>query len=131
MTLDNIDITNLVWIDQFTYSPIAQETDRSITGGLIVQGGEKKYGRPITLSKSWLSKSTLASLKTLESEAKKTMTLVMDDASEYSVIFNRSAGAAITATPLFDHTNAPDDWQYSVTIKLFTVEPATTDNTTE
>ena len=123
MTLDNIDITNLVWIDQFSWSSVEQAAERSITGGLIVQEGQKQFGRPVTLSRSWLPKSTVESLKALEEIPKLTMTLVMDDATEYSVIFNRANSAAITATPVFDHTNAPSDWQYETTIRLLTVEP--------
>lgn len=125
MTLDEIDITNLVWINQFQYSPIAQTADRSLTGGMIIQEGEKKYGQSIILSESWLTKSVIEALKVKEAIGNLTMLLTLDDGTEHSVVFDRTTTAGVYAKPVFNHTNPDDNWQYTATIRLLTVEPET------
>ncbi|MFQ3232139.1 hypothetical protein [Reinekea sp.] len=123
MTLDNIDISNMLWIDQFNWGPIAQQSDRTITGGLVVQEGVKKFGQPITLTDSWLPKTTVDALKAKEAIGGLKMLLTLDNGATHSVIFNRSRGAAVEATQVFPNTDAPADWQYETTISLFTVQP--------
>lgn len=124
MTLDGIDITNLVWIDEFQFNQVEQEQTRGINGGLIVQGAVKHYGRPITLSKSWLQRSVVEQLVAKEL-GNPEMSLILDDGREFAVIFNRTRGPAVAATPVFDITNAPADWRYEVTLRLTTIEPTT------
>lgn len=122
MILDDIDLENMVWSNQFQWNALEQSTDRSLTGGLIVQQGKKLYGRPITLTNSWLKKSVLEALQSKEAEADLKMTLLLDDGTEHTVIFDRE-NTAISATQVFDHSNPDDDWQYDSTIRLLTVEP--------
>jgi hypothetical protein len=124
MTLDEIDLTNMVWTNQFKWNALEQTTDRGLTGSLIVQQGIKQYGRPIILSKSWLNKSVLEALQTKEAEANLTMTLTLDNGTEYTVIFDRES-TAIEATQVFDQSNPNDDCKYETTIRLLTVEPET------
>ncbi|PTY38550.1 hypothetical protein BGP77_11420 [Saccharospirillum sp. MSK14-1] len=124
MTLDDIDITNLLWTDQYLWSSVQQESERSLTGGLIVQEGAKQYGQPITLTNSWLPKSAIEALKLKEAQPALEMALTLDDGTTHAVIFNRSQGAGVEARPVFPSTNAPSDWQYETTIRLLTIEPA-------
>ena len=42
--------TTLVWEDEFTWSPVSQNTEYSLTGALIVQEATKLAGRPITFA---------------------------------------------------------------------------------
>jgi hypothetical protein len=126
MTLDDINITdNFVWTDEFAHNQIEQASERSLTGGLIIQHGVKKYGRPITLTNSWLSRSVVDALYAKEATAG-AMVLTLADSRQFTVVFDRSRGIAIEATPVFDYTNAANEptWQYRVTLRLLTVEPA-------
>ncbi|NKI17440.1 hypothetical protein HCU74_08420 [Spongiibacter sp. KMU-166] len=125
MTLDGIDITdNLVWVDEFQFNQIEQSQERSLTGGLIVQEGVKRYGRPITL-RGWLPRATLDLLFALEATPATAMTLVLADARTFSVIFNRTR-IAIEADEVAPYTKASTepDWQYQTTLNLLTVEPS-------
>lgn len=126
MTLDEIDITdNLVWIDEFQFNQIEQVRDRMLHGGLAIQGGEKLYGRPITLE-GWLPRATLDALRTKENQGNLVMTLTLPDAREFSVVFDRSRGIAIDAEPLLPYTKASQEpaWQYDATLRLLTVPAA-------
>ncbi len=126
MTLDDLTLPDsLVWTDEFNFNQMAQETERSLTGGLLVQEGAKQFGRPITLSENWLDRATLDALVTKEGLATTPMTLVLADGREFAVIFDRTRGPAIEATPvhrLATAANVPT-WKYQVTLRLLTVEP--------
>ena len=105
MTLDGIDLTNnLIWQDEFTYNQVAQQQERSLTGGLIVQSGVKQYGQPVTLV-GWLSRAMLDALRVKEGSGNPVMDLAMDDGREFSVIFNRASGVAVEASPIKETTH--------------------------
>lgn len=125
MILGGVDITdNFVWSDEFNYNQVEQTQERSLTGGLIIQSGVKQFGRPITLGESWLPRSVVDALFTLEASAEP-MLLVLADGRDFSVVFDRSRGVAIDAKPVDGYVLAANDpdWQYKVTIRLITVEP--------
>lgn len=125
MTLDEIDITdNLIWQDEFAYNQVAQQQERSLTGGLIVQSGVKQYGQPVTLV-GWLSRAMLDALRAKEGGGNPVMDLALDDGRAFSVIFNRASGVAVEAEPIKETTHISQDpgaW-YSATLRLLTVEP--------
>ena len=54
----------LVWSDEFDWTPLAQTTEYSLTGALIVEQAEKQAGRPITLvggiDFAWLTRNDVA-----------------------------------------------------------------------
>ncbi len=51
MILDTLTLpTDLIWIDEFDWTPVQQTQTYSITGALIIESGVKKAGREITLS---------------------------------------------------------------------------------
>lgn len=125
MILGGIDITdNFVWSDEFNYNQVEQSQERSLTGGMIIQSGLKLYGRPITLGASWLPRSTVDALYALEATTS-AMDLELADGREFSVVFDRSRGIAVEAKQIFDYVDAANEsnWQYTVTIRLLTVEP--------
>lgn len=125
MTLDDIDITdNLIWQDEFAYNQVAQQQERSLTGGVIVQSGVKQYGQPVTLV-GWLSRAMLDALRAKEGSGNPVMDLTLDDGRAFSVIFNRASGVAVEAAPIKETTHISQDpgaW-YSATLRLLTVEP--------
>lgn len=125
MMLGGVSITeNFVWSDEFNYNQVEQSQERSLTGGLIIQEGKKLYGRPITLGPSWLPRSTVDELFGLEANTT-AMELILADGRDFSVVFDRTRGAAIEAKPVHDYVKAANeaDWQYNVTLRLLTVEP--------
>lgn len=125
MTLDEIDLTdNLIWQDEFNYNGVAQAQERTLTGGLVIQSGVKQFGQPVTLV-GWLQRATVDALVAKESAGLAAMALTLDDAREFSVVFDRASGVAIQAVPIKEHTHIsqqPDAW-YTATLRLLTVEP--------
>ena len=125
MLLGGIEITdNFVWSDEFSFNQLEQSQERSLTGGLIIQSGQKLYGRPITLGPSWLTRSIVDALYALEASAN-AMALVLADGREFTVVFDRSRGVALDAKAVHDYVGAANDpdWNYLVTLRLLTVEP--------
>lgn len=124
MTLDEIDLTdNLIWQDEFSHNGVAQAQERSLTGGMIIQSGVKQYGQAVTLV-GWLERATLDALVAKESAGLAAMELTLDDAREFSVVFDRARGVAVEATPIKEHTHIslePGAW-YTATLRLLTVE---------
>lgn len=125
MKLGTLDLTdNLIWTDEFAHNQLAQSQARSVLGGLLLQHGQKHHGRPLTLT-GWLPRATVDSLVTLEASAAE-QSLTLDDEREFTVVFDRSRGIAIQATPIRpQNTEISQDsaaW-YSVTLRLLTVEP--------
>ena len=134
MMLDSIDLGELYdlggeqleWVDEFDWDAVAQEQERSLAGNLIVQEGVKVHGRPITLASNgaaWFLLSLVRQLEVLRDEPGRVMPLVLPDGREFSVIFNRTAGAALEAKPLWRQVNPGPDALYELTIRLITVAP--------
>lgn len=116
----------LEWTDEFDWDAVAQEQERSLAGTLIVQEGVKNYGRPITLSSNgaaWFELSLVRQLEVLRDQPGRVMPLVLPDGREFSVIFNRTAGAALEAKPIWRQVNPGPDALYELTIRLITVAP--------
>lgn len=134
MTLDSVDLNadqtlggdQLEWVDEFEWTPIAQEQERSLTGALLVQQGSKLYGRPITLKSNgaaWFPLSVVRSLEVLRDIPGKVMPLGLPDGRAYSVIFDHSGGAPLKAIPLWRQVNPAADHLYEIELSLITVAP--------
>lgn len=134
MTLDTVDLgeeydlggDQLEWVDEFDWDPVAQEQDRSLSGALIVQEGVKLYGRPITLASNgaaWFLLSVVRQLEALRDERGRIMLLTLPTGAQHHVIFNRAAGAAVEAKPLWRQVNPGADALYEITLRLITVAP--------
>ncbi|MGI9283005.1 MAG: hypothetical protein ACR2PX_25700 [Endozoicomonas sp.] len=82
-------------------------------------------GRPIELSggedAAWVSRATVENLLALSRIANKRMTLTLPDLRQYSVIFDRS-GSPIEARQILPYAYPGDDDNYSLNIRLLTVE---------
>ena len=70
------DITlpdDLLWINEFDWRPVAQSTERSLTGALLMQEGQLNHGRSIVLSGNgevgWVSRLTVQNLYALSKAA--------------------------------------------------------------
>jgi len=122
----------LVWEDEFAWSPVAQSTEYSLTGALIVQQAVKQAGRPITLvGKSdsnahtgGISRTDLLALQTALIVAGASWTLTLHDSRTFTVAAQQSP---LDAEPLpvyrsFSPANpASDRWYLIRALKLQTV----------
>ena len=116
--------SDLEWTDEYSWQPVEQETEFSITGALIVQTGERQAGRPITLAgetdRSTLLRAALDQLATWAATPGQEMTLTMRGAA-HTVIFDHPG--AIQAAQLVP--GAPIDTagggRYAVTIKFLEI----------
>jgi len=68
---------NLVWENEFDWTPMAQSSYYGVTGQFVLQHGQKIGGRPITLSGDALYRAGLDALFALLTEADP-MTLDLD-----------------------------------------------------
>lgn len=93
----------LVWADEFDWSPLAQSTEYSLTGALIVEQAEKQAGRPITLvggrEFAWMTRSEVIALKTLL-DTGAVMTLTLHDARTFTVLPASDEPLAVSALPI-------------------------------
>lgn len=90
ITLNAITLPQgLLWEEEFTWSPLAQATEYSLTGALIVEQAIKQAGRPMTLiggkDFAWITRAQVAILKALL-DTGAVMTLTLHDARTFSVL---------------------------------------------
>ena len=126
MTLDDITLPDdLLWINEFDWNPVAQTTERSLSGALLVQEGQLSHGRSVVLSGNgeagWVSRRTVKSLYALSKVANKTMSLTLPDGRQFSVIFDRANGSGLETRQLIPFAYPDDDDLYLVTLRLITV----------
>jgi hypothetical protein len=123
ITLDAITLPeDLIWVDEFAWTPVQQTESFTLTGALILETGLKQAGRPITLvggdSAAWIDRATLKALHTKLADAA-TMTLTLNDGRTFAVVFK--GDQPVTAEPIVDYSTPDDgDW-YSLTLKLMQV----------
>lgn len=57
---------DLVWSDEFSWSPVSQASERALNGALVIDIAARKSGRPITLTgegnSAWIQRSALQAL---------------------------------------------------------------------
>jgi hypothetical protein len=109
---------NWTWPDEFDWSPIAQSTEYTLTGALIVEPHERQAGRPITLTGEWLTRAQVEALLVLRDTAGQ-MT-VEYRGIEYDVRW-RHGDTPVEARELFDVADPDAGWQYDVTLRFLEV----------
>ena len=114
---------DLQWIDECTWTKIAQRKAYSITGALLLEAGTKAAGRAITLQGgevfAWVARSTVLALKALIEQAGITLTLGYRGTS-YSVMVDWEAGG-FDATPVADFADPASADFYYFTLRLVQV----------
>lgn len=125
ITLDAITLPDdLIWHDEYLWSPVRQDVKISLSGKLIIQEAAQVKGRVITLSgddqSAWATRSTIDQLKSKLDTPNLVMTLT-HNGTPYNVIFYRSGGNAIDARQVYDVANPDADHIYRLTIKFLEV----------
>lgn len=127
MQLDSLTLDDqFEWTDEFDWATVAQETERSLGGQLLVQGGHKIHGRPITLASNggvWTTLETVRALEILRDQFGRVMPLSLPDGRTFSVIFSHEGGAPLQVQAIDRQVNPALTALYEITIRLITVEP--------
>lgn len=114
---------DLLWSDEFDWTPIQQSKAYTLTGALVIESGKMLAGRPITLTGgqdyAWANRATIKSLYALL-DTDPTLTLTLNDARAFSVKFAHD-GQPIQAKQRIDFNNPDDSDYYTLTLKLITV----------
>lgn len=114
---------DLGWPDEYTWQPVEQRSEYSLTGSLIVEAAAKQAGRPITLAATdtaaWMSRADVGQIAAWVALAGITLTLALRGAT-YSVIFDHQRGA-MTATPLVDYSDPDATDHYVVELRFLKV----------
>jgi len=124
ITLDAITLPeDLIWVNEYKETQVAQNTTRTLSGALIVESSLKLKGRSIILegeeSAGWIDKTTLDAL-VAKIDLMAVMTLTLNDARTFQVVFDNQS-APITADPIIDY-NTPDAADYYwLTLRLMEV----------
>ena len=86
---------SMQWVDEFDFSPVTQDIQRTIGGGFIVQEGALSYGQPVTLQGGenvWTTREVIKQIQTLASVPNKALVLTLADGRTFNVIFRRDSG---------------------------------------
>ena len=63
MTLDDITIENMVWVNEFSEAQVAQELVRGVTGNPILYEQAQPLGTPMRLTGAWVDRQTGQALR--------------------------------------------------------------------
>ena len=113
INLDSITLPDMIWADEFDWRPVVQRTERTLTGKLMIEEASLHKGRPITLTDTWITRSTLEQLQILASAPANTHTLTIQAW--------RHSEQALTAEPIKPVTDPDGDDLYSLTLRLMVV----------
>lgn len=121
MQLDTLTLpADLLWSDEFDWSPIESAQEYAVTGALVVDTATRLAGRPITLEaaddRAWIRRETLQALHALTTPADRQMLLTIAGTAR-SVIW-RPGAEPISARPIFPLANPAADLAYVVTLRF-------------
>lgn len=119
---------DLLWQDEFSWSPVELATSYSLTGALIVESSTKLAGRPITLGSqsdmAWVPRSTVESLRVWAALSGRVFTLEFEyptDVRTFLVAFDNTGQGAVDASPVKGFPeHATDSW-FNLSLRFFQV----------
>lgn len=126
ITLDAVSLPiDLIWSDEYGWSPVVQNIKKSLTGALIIQEASQAKGRLITLrgtvDSAWITKTTADLIKAKVDTADLIMSLNFHG-TIYQVMFSRSGNRSPFETKeIYELADPDDDHIYSFTLKLMEV----------
>jgi hypothetical protein len=119
MTLDAITLpADLLWLDEYKWSGVAQQVDIMADGSVVVQADAQQTGRAITLAGGddfgWIDRATLELLRAKAGQPGLEMTLTLGD-GVHNVVFS---GERLTAEPVYAVSDPDAAHPYVVTLYL-------------
>ena len=112
------------WTDEFSYSPIVQSVNESVTGASILQIGVKQAGRPITLrgttERAWIKLPIVQQLYSWSRVAGQTMTLSLRGTAR-QVVFRHHESPALEAQEIWGEVPILASQEMAVTLKLMEI----------
>lgn len=124
IALDAIALpVDMIWVDEFDWSPVQQQGQYTLTGALVVETGIKQAGRPMTLvggiNAAWADRATVNALYAKLDDTPP-FVLTLNDSSTHSVVFRHDSNP-IEARPILDYNNPAAEDYYSLTLRLMQV----------
>lgn len=119
---------DLLWEDQFTWSPVVSEVSYSLSGAVIIESALKVAGRPITLvapesAMGWVTKDVVDILWAWSSVVNRPLLLTLqfpEDVRTFDVVF-RHAEVPMEAKPVKGFTeHGAKEW-FSITLRLMEI----------
>lgn len=124
MQLATVTLPDLIWGDEFDWTPVEQSADYTLTGALIIETAVRQAGRPITLmggeEYGWTDRATVLALAALVAQPGLEMTLTLDDAREFQVVF-RQDDKPMDAGPVLAVTDPEAGDYYTLTLRLMEI----------
>lgn len=115
---------DLDWQDEFSWSPVVQTAEPSVTGAVLVQIGTRQAGRPITLvgdeQRAWVRGDVVTALDAWSHVAGQVLTLMLRGVSR-SVIFRHHEAPAFDSREIFGEVPTLAAQQHAITIKLMEI----------
>ena len=115
VTLNSVQLRDdLVWRDEFDWSPVEQVVTPTLSGALLVEETARPEGRPITLV-GFAARALVLDLKALEAQVATPLTLTLLDGVARTVIWRRPG---VVASPLYEIADPDAAVPYGLTLNL-------------
>lgn len=116
---------DLLWSDEFDWSPVEQSSERTVTGALIVSQAVKVGGRPITLRpeddrSAWTTRAVLDQLSAWAAVPGREMVLTLRGQAR-AVVFNQEGSGPINAEPVMHFSDVQPDDHYRATFRFMEI----------
>ena len=116
--LNNLTLPDdLVWTDEFTWQPVGQNQERTLTGGLGIEEKVKVGGRPITLT-GVAKRSLIMALYTLSTQ---TGTLTLQFNNQIYTVRFRHIDTGVEASAFYELADPSDSHYYNLTLRFLEV----------
>ncbi len=107
-----------LWVDEWDYTVVASSQEFTLGGILIIEYGDKKGGRPVTLEAGWLVYSDVQALEGIRDIMGHQMQLELFDGRIYQVVF-RQEDTPLEIKPIIPRPNYGTGVSYfDATIRL-------------
>ena len=123
MQLDGTELPeNLYWSDEFSFVGSAQNAQRSVSGGMVIESMALSYGQPVTLAGAWARRDVVDLLRSMAADVSAKRVLTLNDGTTHAVVFDVEAGS-VQAVALSPELNPTSETIYEITLHPMTVEP--------
>lgn len=122
MTLDDITLENMVWVNEFGEAQVAQDLIRGVTGNPILYEQAQPLGTPMRLTGAWVDRQTGQALRAKAAQPGVAWPVTLDDGRTYSVAFDRRNGVAVELIPVGERTEYAATHPYELALNLIILE---------